>query len=144
MLSCVLLFCLLGVGYARGSDNCSGAELRSARNPVGDCYLTEQGNRRDSSDPFHNSPDLMKRDWENGVLLSQNYVDWSRGCWSGGMHNLPHATWMPELLREWAKRLKNPKSGWIGYRIVRDPHFPKSARLLHQWAAKYLVHEVKA
>ena len=109
---------------------------------MGDCYLTSQGELRNDRDLFHNHPKYIKRDWDNGVLLSRNYVDWSRGCWTGGGKQLPQADWLPDLVREWAQRLKDPRSGWIGYRIVRAPHFVTSPHLIHKWAAKHLVHSV--
>lgn len=120
------------------------AELRSAANPVGDCHLKGHGELRNVDDTFHNTPDEMARDWDNGVLLSRNFVYWSRGQCSPNIPITPTADWLPGLLQEWSANFQDPagNNGYIGHRNVQAPIFPQSYVRMLEWGGEHLVHHV--
>ena len=106
-------------------------KLRSARHPLGDCYLDMKGKRRKECDrSYHKKAEAMQKDWQSPVLLSSTYIYWGDGTQNA---RLPPCPWLKDLIQEWWNTCKT----WRGHRNLTKCQFPHTEQKIRLWAARW-------
>lgn len=113
--------------YVRLCESSMPDKIRSPFNPLSDCYLTENGDRREESDAdYHSKPGLTKRDLSGPVILSNTFEHFGGKETPAYTCNKCEPAWLAPLVKEWSADSRC----WRGHRKLCDRRFPLSKAAL--------------